>query len=200
MAALPDWRETLVVSHWGFILAMTGERVDNGQWLRCDPTEPAPDRHRLAGAARFHRRQALTAAATVPGAGAGARARSRRRVAPAACRRPGADQHATTKGFAMSDQSSPPPPPGLQAAPGAAPGVGPLVLNIQYTKDLSFEVPGAPEIFATLREPPRVDIQLDVQARAAPGGRRRVRGDAPGARRRQGAASTTPSRPASSPS
>lgn len=42
MAALPDWRETLVVSHWGFILAMTGERVDNGQWLRCDPTAPAP--------------------------------------------------------------------------------------------------------------------------------------------------------------
>ena len=25
-----------------FILAMTGERVDNGQWLRCDPTEPPP--------------------------------------------------------------------------------------------------------------------------------------------------------------
>jgi glucosyl-3-phosphoglycerate phosphatase len=42
MAALPDWRETLVVSHWGFILAMTGQRADNGQWLRCDPTEPGP--------------------------------------------------------------------------------------------------------------------------------------------------------------
>ncbi|SDB70139.1 protein-export chaperone SecB [Belnapia rosea] len=42
---------------------------------------------------------------------------------------------------------------------------GPLVLNMQYTKDLSFEVPGAPEIFATLREQPRVDLQLDVQAR-----------------------------------
>ncbi|TCZ56759.1 protein-export chaperone SecB [Roseicella aquatilis] len=42
---------------------------------------------------------------------------------------------------------------------------GPLVLNLQYTKDLSFEVPGAPEIFATLREQPRVDLQLDVQAR-----------------------------------
>jgi preprotein translocase subunit SecB len=66
----------------------------------------------------------------------------------------------------MSDVSSPPPPPGVQAAPGAAPGVGPLALNVQYTKDLSFEVPGAPEIFATLREQPRVDIQLDVQARA----------------------------------
>jgi len=42
---------------------------------------------------------------------------------------------------------------------------GPLVLNLQYTKDLSFEVPGAPDIFSTLREQPRVDLQLDVQAR-----------------------------------
>ncbi len=43
MAALPDWQDTLVVSHWGFILAMTGERVTNGTWLRCDPTAPAPE-------------------------------------------------------------------------------------------------------------------------------------------------------------
>lgn len=43
MAALPDWRETLVVSHWGFILAMTGSRVTNGEWLRCDPTAPGPE-------------------------------------------------------------------------------------------------------------------------------------------------------------
>ena len=42
MAALPDWRHTLVVSHWGFILAMTGQSVNNGQWLRCDPTAPPP--------------------------------------------------------------------------------------------------------------------------------------------------------------
>jgi len=42
----------------------------------------------------------------------------------------------------------------------------PLLLNIQYTKDLSFEVPGAPEIFTLVREQPRVDLQLDVQARA----------------------------------
>lgn len=42
MAALPDWQDTLVVSHWGFILAMTGERVMNGEWLRCDPTLPPP--------------------------------------------------------------------------------------------------------------------------------------------------------------
>ncbi len=42
MAALPDWSDTLVVSHWGFILSLTGEKVVNGAWLRCDPTAPAP--------------------------------------------------------------------------------------------------------------------------------------------------------------
>lgn len=41
----------------------------------------------------------------------------------------------------------------------------PLVVNIQYVKDLSFEVPGAPAIYTQLRSPPRVDINLDVQAR-----------------------------------
>jgi glucosyl-3-phosphoglycerate phosphatase len=46
MAALPDWRHTLVVSHWGFILALTGTHLGNGEWLRCldpadrDPAEP----------------------------------------------------------------------------------------------------------------------------------------------------------------
>jgi broad specificity phosphatase PhoE len=43
MAALPDWSDTLVISHWGFILCMTGTSVMNGHWLRCDPTAPAPD-------------------------------------------------------------------------------------------------------------------------------------------------------------
>jgi hypothetical protein len=43
MAALPDWSDTLVISHWGFILSMTGQSVMNGTWLRCDPTTPAPD-------------------------------------------------------------------------------------------------------------------------------------------------------------
>ncbi len=42
MAADPGWRDTLVVSHWGFILALTGQSVVNGHWLRCDPTTPAP--------------------------------------------------------------------------------------------------------------------------------------------------------------
>ena len=41
----------------------------------------------------------------------------------------------------------------------------PLVVNIQYVKDLSFEVPGAPQVFTTLRAQPQVAINLDVQAR-----------------------------------
>jgi preprotein translocase subunit SecB len=51
------------------------------------------------------------------------------------------------------------------AANGGDAAQMPLILNIQFTKDLSFEVPGAPEIFATLREQPRIDMALDVQAR-----------------------------------
>lgn len=42
MAALPDWRDTLVISHWGFILSLTGQSVANGTWMRFDPTAPAP--------------------------------------------------------------------------------------------------------------------------------------------------------------
>ena len=49
--------------------------------------------------------------------------------------------------------------------------VPPLVVNIQYVKDLSFEVPGAPEVFTTLKGQPNVNINLDVQAR-------RIRDDA----------------------
>jgi preprotein translocase subunit SecB len=41
----------------------------------------------------------------------------------------------------------------------------PLVLNIQYTKDLSFEVPNAPSIYTMLRSAPQVAINLDVQVR-----------------------------------
>ncbi|MDR3535999.1 MAG: protein-export chaperone SecB [Acetobacteraceae bacterium] len=48
---------------------------------------------------------------------------------------------------------------------GTAPQTPPLVVNIQYVKDLSFEVPGAPQIYTQLHAAPRVDINLDVQAR-----------------------------------
>lgn len=42
MASLPDRAATLVVSHWGFILSLTGESLANGAWLRCDPAAPSP--------------------------------------------------------------------------------------------------------------------------------------------------------------
>ncbi|MHB1303579.1 MAG: protein-export chaperone SecB [Acidiphilium sp.] len=43
--------------------------------------------------------------------------------------------------------------------------IAPLTLNVQYTKDLSFEVPNAPAIYTMLRQPPAVNINLDVQVR-----------------------------------
>ena len=42
LGALPDWSDTVVVSHWGFILCLTGLSVMNGTWLRCDPKAPPP--------------------------------------------------------------------------------------------------------------------------------------------------------------
>ncbi len=59
----------------------------------------------------------------------------------------------------MSDADSTPPQGGPQQQ------LPPLVVNIQYVKDLSFEVPGAPMIYTQLHNPPRVDINLDVQVR-----------------------------------
>jgi preprotein translocase subunit SecB len=49
-----------------------------------------------------------------------------------------------------------------ETAPPAQP---PLALNIQYTKDLSFEVPNAPAIYTQLRAAPAVNINLDVQVK-----------------------------------
>ena len=37
MAADPDWAHTLVVSHWAFLLTLTGQSLENGQWIRFDP-------------------------------------------------------------------------------------------------------------------------------------------------------------------
>lgn len=40
----------------------------------------------------------------------------------------------------------------------------PLTLNIQYTKDLSFEVPHGAAIFATLQEAPQISVSIDTNA------------------------------------
>jgi broad specificity phosphatase PhoE len=43
MREAADWRETVVVSHWGFILCMTGRNIGNGEMIRCDPNGPIPE-------------------------------------------------------------------------------------------------------------------------------------------------------------
>jgi preprotein translocase subunit SecB len=52
-----------------------------------------------------------------------------------------------------------------QAQPPTSQQPPPLMVNAQYVKDLSFEVPNAPEVFSTLKSQPNVNINLDVQAR-----------------------------------
>ncbi|MCB8879094.1 protein-export chaperone SecB [Acidisoma cellulosilytica] len=47
----------------------------------------------------------------------------------------------------------------------AQPVAAPLVVNAQYVKDLSFEVPGAPQIYSVLRSAPQVAVNLDVQVK-----------------------------------
>ncbi len=37
VAALEDWPEVLVVTHWGVIRALTGRSLANGAWVRFDP-------------------------------------------------------------------------------------------------------------------------------------------------------------------
>jgi len=44
MAARDDSATTLLVSHWAFILALTGKSVGNGELLEYDPLTAAPAR------------------------------------------------------------------------------------------------------------------------------------------------------------
>jgi preprotein translocase subunit SecB len=59
---------------------------------------------------------------------------------------------------------APPAPNGAQAG-GDQPQVPGMAINIQYVKDLSFEVPGAPDIYVQVRQAPQVAVNLDVNAR-----------------------------------
>lgn len=42
MAASPEWPSTLVISHWGFLIAFTHRSFENGSWHRIDPRAPRP--------------------------------------------------------------------------------------------------------------------------------------------------------------
>ena len=71
-------------------------------------------------------------------------------------------------GETMSSDTPAPASGNGASAPGeAAEEVRPaLVINAQYVKDLSFEVPGAPGIFGQMQQrAPEIAIKVDVQAR-----------------------------------
>jgi broad specificity phosphatase PhoE len=38
------WKHTIVVSHWAFILALTGKSLENGSWISFDPHAPAGEK------------------------------------------------------------------------------------------------------------------------------------------------------------
>jgi len=42
MAARPDAATTLLISHWAFILALTGRSTANGELVQYDPAAPVP--------------------------------------------------------------------------------------------------------------------------------------------------------------
>src|SRR5258708_14703397 len=62
------------------------------------------------------------------------------------------------------------------AAPGTEPetqqlGMGPIVINMQYVKDLSFENPNAPQSMMPGEVMPQVEVSVNVGAReVGPGG------------------------------
>lgn len=59
----------------------------------------------------------------------------------------------------MADQQNSGTSPGSESEGGAGPA---LLLNTQYVKDLSFENPNAPLVFANLAEGPAIDVSIDV--------------------------------------
>lgn len=44
--------------------------------------------------------------------------------------------------------------------------MAPLIIHGQYIKDLSFEIPNAPEIFQEMQAPPKVAVHVDIDTRA----------------------------------
>jgi len=65
----------------------------------------------------------------------------------------------------MTDTPQDQTPEGTQNAQDSTKQQAPLVMLGQYIKDLSFEVPGAPDIFRKMTSAPEIGINVDVQAR-----------------------------------
>ena len=58
----------------------------------------------------------------------------------------------------MTDQQN------QEKQPATEQNAAPLIINTQYLKDLSFESPNAPAIFVDMKQPPEVNVNLDVKA------------------------------------
>jgi preprotein translocase subunit SecB len=56
-------------------------------------------------------------------------------------------------------------PPAADAGHAPAQGQPPIVINTQYIRDLSFEVPNAPEVFRQAGEGQEIPIGIEVQTR-----------------------------------
>jgi len=41
-AEIEDWHAIAVITHWGVIRSLTGQRVGNAEIVRCDPNDPHP--------------------------------------------------------------------------------------------------------------------------------------------------------------
>ena len=66
------------------------------------------------------------------------------------------------------------PPPGMPpqgAGPQGPEGQGPMIrILAQFTRDLSFENPNAPESLRQAAEPPQIDLNVEMNARPRPDG------------------------------
>ena len=83
---------------------------------------------------------------------------------------PPKDKKAETDSSKKPDEqggSADPAPAGEEAPPQAdAPGEQPIMINAQYIKDLSFEVPGASNIFGLLNEEtPDISVNINVDVK-----------------------------------
>ena len=65
----------------------------------------------------------------------------------------------------MKDNGSSNPADSAAAAQGAPGQEPPLAIRGQYIRDLSFEIPGAPESISGLKGAPNVDINIEVATR-----------------------------------
>ena len=75
-----------------------------------------------------------------------------------------------TDGSAPSEPASAPPGDSEKPPATAQPAEPPITINAQYIKDLSFEAPTVPGVFALMqKEEPRLNVNIDVGAQPLQG-------------------------------